>query len=283
MTGINLKAMINMIKEEVIDFFHGTRLVIFLVMLVFVKFIVIDPLSGCSEAMGSKLSFAEPFIALGNSEIVMLSIPVLFIVLMADFPKSGRENFFNQVRTSRATWISAQILFGLIGSIINVCFLFLSSVIMSLGWINTDLKFSYAITNYHSKFPEKIDITQSLLPNNIYTHMTAGKTLIITMITMILSLWLLYIIVLLGTVLNKKNIGLLVAVTLVIIGIATIVTKSSLMWFFPMVHTIPWIHFKAYLSEEIFPMWGSYLYITIFLIILITACFLFKNKYQSGK
>ncbi len=173
-------------------------------MLIFVKYIVIDPLAGCSEVMNSKLSFAEPFIALGNSEIVMLSIPVLFIVLMSDFPKNGRDNFFNQVRTSRATWISAQILFGLIGSIINVCFLFLSSVIMSLRWISFDLEFSYAITNYHSRFPEKTDISQALLPNNIYTHMTAGKTLIITMITMILSLWLLYIIVLLGTIINKK-------------------------------------------------------------------------------
>lgn len=82
---------------------------------------------------------------------------------------------------------------------------------------------------------------------------------------------------------KQKNVGLLIAVGLVITGIASIVTKSSLMWIFPMAHTIPWIHFKAYQSEEIFPMWGSYLYIAISLIVLIAACFLLKNKYQSGK
>jgi hypothetical protein len=284
MNGLDFKTVFKSLKEEISDFFHGSRLIVFLMMLIFIQTLVIEPLADCSSRMGAKISFVEPFIALGNSRNVMMSVPILFVVLMADFPKSGSKTYFSQIRASRATWVTSQLLFGLFGSIITVLYLLCASIILSINICEFKLKFSYAVTHYSSCFPDRTgDLVLSLLPSNIYNQMTAGKTLLITSVLMVFFLWFLSEVVLLFTILNKKEWGLILAIIMVILGAAAAMTETQLMWIFPMAHTIPWLHFEEYLRKPKFPLWGSFIYLIALNVIMIVACYIIRKKYQTGK
>ena len=55
------------------------------------------------------------------------------------------------------------------------------------------------------------------------------------------------------------------------------------MWLFPMAHSIPWVHFEKYLSEPVFPIAGSYLYLGGICAALAVICLMAAGKYQAGK
>ena len=55
------------------------------------------------------------------------------------------------------------------------------------------------------------------------------------------------------------------------------------MWLFPMTHSIPWVHFEKYLSEPVFPIAGSYLYLGGICAALAVICLMAAGKYQAGK
>ena len=58
---------------------------------------------------------------------------------------------------------------------------------------------------------------------------------------------------------------------------------SWLMWLFPMAHAIPWLHYEKYLSEQIFPIWGSYVCLSGSCAVLIVLCIVLSKKYQAGR
>lgn len=58
---------------------RSSRIIILFVMLVFVNVQVIGPLRQCKMLMGEMLSIPEAFVALGNSGVILLIIPILFL------------------------------------------------------------------------------------------------------------------------------------------------------------------------------------------------------------
>ena len=55
------------------------------------------------------------------------------------------------------------------------------------------------------------------------------------------------------------------------------------MWLFPMAHAIPWVHYEKYLSEQIFPIWVSYVCLSGSCAVLILLCMVLSKKYQAGR
>lgn len=112
---------------------RSSRIIILAVMLVFVHTQIITTLADCSARMGEPVGILEGFIALGNSGVIVLIVPALFLVLLADFPQKGGIDFFYQMRTSKKKWILGQMLFAVEASIFLTVFLVVSSMVMLSG------------------------------------------------------------------------------------------------------------------------------------------------------
>ena len=102
-------------------------------MLVFVHTQIITTLKDCSARMGEPIGVLEGFIALGNSGVIVLVVPALFLVLLADYPQKGGIDFFYQMRTSKKKWIMGQMLFAVEAAVFLAGFLVISSVVMLAG------------------------------------------------------------------------------------------------------------------------------------------------------
>lgn len=116
MDRFSFRAAVHIAQAEFRQWLRSSRIIILFVMLVFVNVQVIGPLRQCKMLMGEMLSIPEAFVALGNSGVILLIIPILFLVLMADFPQRTGIDRFYQMRCTKRTWI-----FGFCGSGILFC------------------------------------------------------------------------------------------------------------------------------------------------------------------
>ena len=104
MDRFSFRAAVHIAQAEFRQWLRSSRIIILFVMLVFVNVQVIGPLRQCKMLMGEMLSIPEAFVALGNSGVILLIIPILFLVLMADFPQRTGIDRFYQMRCTKRTW-----------------------------------------------------------------------------------------------------------------------------------------------------------------------------------
>lgn len=284
MSKDNMRTVMHICREEFLQWMRSSRLVILAVMLVFVHIQIITTLKNTALLMEEPVSFFEGFIALGNSGVIVLVIPALWMVLMADFPHKSGIDILYQIRCPKRVWICGQILFAFTAALFVVAFLFISSVIMLIGSAQWSWKFSYAVTHYTSVFPERSgDYILQLLPENLYQQMTLGTVFVHTVCMMAFYFLLLALILLLASLCGHKNVGILVNTVLILLGTVTTAAQVKLMWVFPMAHSISWVHYEKYLRAEIFPMKGSYAYMIAGCSGLFLCCILAAKKYQAGR
>lgn len=72
------------------------------------------PLLQNAEKMHTSLLAIEPYIALLNSNFMILIMPVLFLVLLSDFPRVDANAYFYLVRTGKTNWVIGQLLYAFI-------------------------------------------------------------------------------------------------------------------------------------------------------------------------
>ena len=151
----NIRAVFHISRVEFQRWMRSSRLIILGVMLVFIHMQIIVTLQDCAVRMGEPVTILEAFVALGNSGVIVLILPALFLVLLSDFPQRGGIDFLYQMRCSKKTWIWGQILFALEAVVFLVVFLIVSSCIMMSGKGIWQMRFSNAVTYYSSTFPER--------------------------------------------------------------------------------------------------------------------------------
>lgn len=281
MTGHRFRMIWSMARIEFGQWIYNSKMIILSILILFIQIQIIDPLKQCGELMNSRLSFFEPFAALGNSGIVALVVPIVFLVLMADFPQENGMILFFHIRCNKKTWLCGQLLFSIGASFLMVLFLiFVSGLLLSdNGKLSGE--FSEAVTHYAAVFPEKSgDYVIELLPENLYNQMSLWTAVLHTSILMFLNCILISRILLLSSLLNKKRIGIFINVLFIACGAASSALRLKSMWFFPMANSILWLHFREYLTKEIFPVYGSYVYFVMLNFVLLILCFVFADRYQ---
>lgn len=269
-------------KVEFLHLVRSTKIIVLALFAIFINIQIVTPLRQCSALMESKLSVFEPFLAIGNSGLILLVLPLFFLTMMADYPREGISQYFYHVRCSKRIWVMGQILYALKSSLFLVCYVFVISVLLSLDFVKFQLDYSYAVTRYTIVFPNKAgDYVSRLLPENLYNHVSLPLAFVYTVTALALYFLLLALVLLLCAVLQKKLLGLLTDVLLILAGILACEIRSVFMWFFPMAHTIIWLHHTAYTSEQTMPLAGSYLYLGMLNVMLAATAIGICRKYQS--
>lgn len=246
MDRFSFRAAVHIAQAEFRQWLRSSRIIILFVMLVFVNVQVIGPLRQCKMLMGEMLSIPEAFVALGNSGVILLIIPILFLVLMADFPQRTGIDRFYQMRCTKRTWIFGQAVFAAAASCFVLLFLLVSSCVLMIGTGRWSLSFSDAVTHFTSVYPDR----------------TGDYVLLFS------------------TVSNHRYVGILANGFAIILGAVTCEVRMKQMWILPMAHTIPWLHYDEYLDRMNFPMWGSYLYLAAISALLLVLCFARAGHYQ---
>lgn len=281
--GLNkIKIIRNLSRIEMLQLVRSTKIIILTLFVIFINIQIITPLRELSVLMESKISVFEPFIAVGNSGIIVLILPLFFITMMADYPREGGSQYFYQIRCSKRTWIVGQVVYAIESSIALTLFVFTASVLLALNFIDKSPYYSYAVTKYAAVYPERAgEYVVQLIPENLYNQVLLKTSMLHTAILLILYFIMLALIILVFSLLKKKIIGILLDAFLIVMGGIACASRTSYMWFLPMAHTITWLHYEKYQSEQIMPLSYSYIYFIVINTILVVLSIVMSKRYHS--
>lgn len=251
------------------------------ILVVVIYTLAVVPLLERAEKMGLPLNFWEPMVAVGNSGLLVLLLPSVFLVLQSDYPVIEANSLMYLVRAGKRTWLLGQILFSLV-SIIS----YLGGVFIAVGiCVYSDAYFGFEWSEstrmYALMFPNEYDsFVASLLPSNLYNQIPLGAAVFHTFILLLLYFFMLTMVMMLFFLINKQGVGLLAAYGFIMSGVLTCAVQADVMWFFPMANSIIWLHYTEILNTPVYPVWCSYLYFFCWIFILITANFMLVKKAQ---
>ncbi len=271
-------------RSEYVRWVTDPRMIIVLIMLVVINGLVTQPLMDRAEKFGAPLNLFEPFIAVTNSPILLLLIPSVFFVLMSDFPSSSSNMYFLINRTGKLKWLAGQLLFALMAAVSFVAVIFIGTSLFALpnSFIGSD--WSDVTRLYMSHFPQEYDsFVSQLLPPNLYNQVYLYETLPATCSLLVLYLFSICSMLLVFKMLKLKTAGLLASVAVLGAGVTAFSAYSALMWIFPTANMVVWVHFQEILAAQVFPLWASYLYFAVFIVVMVTlgALALKKTNFYS--
>lgn len=274
---LKLYAIWNIAKSEFIKWITNPRIIIAGVLIVFIRSFAVLPMLEQSEKYGEPLNVMEPFIAAGNSGMLALFLPLVFLLLISDFPIMGGNTIFFINRTGKLNWFLGQIVFILISIFVYIGTILLSCMVMSKGTFSTE--WSNVITKFNAAFPDEAGgFVSKLIPSNLYNQIPILNAVIGTVLLIAMYLLTLALILCLMKMLYLRGAGLLSALTVIVLGAASCSLKINVMWIFPTANTLMWLHYKEILKEPITPVENSFLYFLILIAVLFTAnLFVLRN------
>lgn len=257
------------------------RGILLFVFLVFAKTLCIDVLVERAGKYGGTYGALESYVALGNSGVLVMLIPIVYLVLMSDYPKLDGNSLFFIQRVGKKNWMYGQMLFAAMSTAVYILAIFVSVFLISLPHAHVSPEWSEVTRFYASRFPGETDVYASqLLPPNIYNQVPLLPTLVYTLVFQMLYLYLLTMILLLSRLLGGKSAGLYACLLIVILGVGTCAVRSKLLWMFPMGNTILWLHYTEILRKPVWPVWYSYVYFGIMILGLMIVCRCVVKRYH---
>ncbi len=272
-----IKQILGVAKTEFIGWITNPRVIVAGVLIIFIKTLAIDPLAARADKFGESLIFFEPFVAVGNSRVLAMFIPLVFLVLISDYPKLHGNALFYISRTGKRRWLMGQILFIIMAVATFLAVILLTSILFSGGQFGDN--WSDAVRKYNARFPnEAFNFDSQLLPSNLYNQIPMLTAVVQTFVLMGMYLLSLSLVTYLFKILFNNSSGLAAAVALIGAGVVTSSLNSAAMWAFPMANTIVWMHYTEILSEPIYPVWSSFAYFGGLLTVLTVLNFLALKK-----
>ena len=154
MCNISMRKILRVCQGECYHFLCSGRFALVLVVWVFAYQFITVPLLQNAEKMQASLLAIEPYIALINSNFMILVMPVLFLVLLSDFPRVDANAYFYLVRARKTNWVLGQLLYAVVITMIYLFIQFLGMVVPMFGKGSRGNEWSPVITDFAREFPE---------------------------------------------------------------------------------------------------------------------------------
>lgn len=273
----NLQCMFAVAKSEYIRWITNPRMIIMGILIVFMRTLAVEPLMERAVKMGLPLNRMEPFIAVGNSGMLVMLMPCVFLVFISDYPKMTGNTLLLVQRSGRWNWLAGQLLFLLWTVLTFLGLVFLGCLCVSEGDFLEN--WSNVVTKYNAVYPNEIgSFASQLLPSNLYNQISLGKALLFTLLLMGAYLFLLGLVLLFCKQLHPGTFGLFTVLLVVASGVVTCSLRMKLMWAFPMANAIVWLHYDVILEKPNQPMWVSFLYFACCIVVLLVC-----NLWATGR
>lgn len=281
MKNLNLRQCFSCAKTEYIKWILDARMIILGVLLIFIYNFAIEPLLQNSELMNEPLNVFEPFIAVSNSGTILLIIPLVFLTLIADFPKIDTNTVFYIIRVGRINWLIGQVIKLVMMAVSYLFVIFVGATVpmITRGFVSNE--WSLVATDFVRRFPEKSgNYGVTLLPENLYNQLTILGAAVESYLLVFAYLLILGLLLLSFSLIKKKTAGFVLCGAVISLGTAFCSIKTSLMWTMPMANSIVWLHFTKYFRQPVVTMTFSIIYLVTFIAALLIFCGVAIKKFN---
>lgn len=279
MNKLRIRSVFSIANAEYIKWVTNPRIIIVGVLFIFMRTLAVEPLLERAGKFGGSLNFLEPFAAIGNSGMLVLLMPCVFLILVSDYPVISGNTIFILQRTGKLNWFLGQLVFMIYAIFTYISAILAVSVLTSGG--EPGIRWSEAVRKYNYVFPDEAgNYASELLPSNLYNQLPLLTAIFHTVIFMAAYLFILVLVLYLFKILHIQSAGIFAVFTIIGLGVASCSLKAKTMWAFPMANTIIWLHYEEILRKPIYPIWASYLYFAAAAAVLLTVCLIALKKMQ---
>ena len=277
---MSIRKMLLHARMEYLLWLTNPRISIFLVILVLIHSLVIQPLHEASEQIGYPFHLLEPIVALCNSTLILLILPIGFLILLADFPRMDHGFLLQLYRVGRLNWVLGELMYLCIAAITYLLGVIIGTMLCSLPYVPiVGSDWSIVATDYTAILKDDaLKTVAMLLPGNLYHQMGPMDAVMGSCFLLFLYLTLMGTVLLATSLLRIKFLGIATNASLLLVGTGFVVLDSSWMWAFPSAHALTWVHFTPYFRVPVCPLWTSWLYFSMGAIIMIVLAILIAKE-----
>lgn len=276
--------IIKMIKSEYTGWIFNARILLMPCVFILIYSFVTKNLLAYSDRMGTPINLLEPFIGICNSPQLLGLIPIVFLVLISDFPRVDNNMIYKIFRAGRRKWLISQLLFLLFA---DISFVFLLFIGVTLPIADSGFLFngwSDVVTEMNQKMPElSSTFTSKLIPPNLYYQMLPYAALIYSVLLLVLYLYLLGGLLLVLKLIGHKILGVVVTGFVLVLGTGLAQFQLPIQWIFPASHGLLQSHFSSYFRELYCPLEYSVFYFLLLIFLLVFTAFWYAPKISYTK
>lgn len=270
MNKLRMKSVLFIAKTEYVKWISNPRIILVGMLFLCMKTLAVEPLLERAEKMGGSLNLLEPFAAIGNSGMLVMLMPCVFLALVSDYPAISGNTLFIVSRTGKKNWFWGQMIFILAAIVSYIGAILLAGVLLSKG--RADLAWSEVVRKYTTVFPEEANnYASKLLPSNLYNQIPLPAAVLQTIVLMGAYLFSLVLILYFFKLIQLQSAGIFAVFVVIGLGAVTCALKSAAMWIFPMANTISWMHYEEILRKPVYPVGFSFLYFAVVIFLLVAA------------
>ncbi|MDE6567279.1 MAG: hypothetical protein K2K70_06070 [Lachnospiraceae bacterium] len=229
------------------------KLLVFFGFLVLMRKLVILPIRSAASMMDQPLNLWEVCIALGNSEVILLFLPIFYIVMVSDCPKLGQDLYYLIPRAGRMDWFMGQVVFMAAAAFGYLLVIVLVALVQVANIAYAVNAWSLVTTDFDTSPYAGMGISMNcLIPMNLHYQMPPLQAFLYTYLLQFFYLLLWNSFILLGFAYGRKSLAFFSALIIVAAGMGLVAVKSPYMWLMPSSHAILWIHCSKYYREFLF-------------------------------
>lgn len=251
-------------KREYISFLYSKKTFLMLFSLVFFSEDVVGKMVELSVETGMSINKLEPYLLIFSYTKYALIVPVMFAVLLSNFPVRENSGMFSIVRMGRKAWMLGELLYALFAGLTYLLLLLLGSILaMGQTGVFANQWSSYT-TDFYSQYPERFaENAELFIGAGTTTQGTPFYVLIQGMILMLLNLFFLAQLQMAFKMIGQKTLGLFTVIAITVFGAVGVNYFGILKWIFPMAHAIYGTHFREFLAKPECSLGVSYIYFVV--------------------
>lgn len=240
---------------------RNPRMILLAVFFVYMYTTVLEPIIKYAEEIPAQIGWFEPFVAVCNNGLMVLLLPLVFLVLMADFPRIEADTTFRVFRVGRRRWVLGQVLMLNLAALSVIGIMFVLCVLLSFGMgAQITFQWSEAIqANISNSVIQTGDLV-GLLPANLFYQMTLSQAVLWSFGLTLLCCIALGLVMLTLAICGMRTMRMVLGAGSVIMGYVLLNAGVAAEWWLPTAHYVLKAHFTAYFSKPNIPLVGSFFY-----------------------
>lgn len=267
-----MKKILSIIKYEFSETIRRPKILLVLFFIVLLYESDLSPIREICAETGLSLNVFEPFVLMCTRSINIILIPLIFIILISDFPNC-KTDYFRMIRISKREWLIGEIAFLFLISLAMMLVLLLGTIVPIMDISSADNFWSGFMTSLRESFPEiYIHNERVTLDASVIIHSLPGSAIVYSFLIMWLNLIIYGLLLLLGTVTAKRMVFLVSTLSLTFIGGCATLFNNGIKWVFPIVHTQLGLHYNSIFSKINFPVYMTYIYLAAAVVVIVVLC-----------
>ena len=254
---------LSLMRSELTRWLRSDKQMLLAVTLIYSTSYILLPLREISAYFREPLNLFEGFLTLLGNGFSMMVLVLVYLFLIIDYPDLTGNALFVIARLGRKRWLRNQLAFVYLTSAVYLLAVFLFSLLLTgdisfvaNGWSNT-MRQLLTESNADLRTQNMLAVLHESIQNYYrpYEAMWKSTLLMFLQITLFGQLQICL------TVRFNKLAAVFVNLLIVSAGALFWNARHWAQWFFPISNaTVGW-HHAAFFNQEIFPLWGSALYL----------------------